>query len=99
MESMESEIQCIILTNDIVLISQIEALGAVNVGEPDCKLVSPYQILGRHETDSPPEERLIPWLGDITDDNTVMLSSDKILTLVEPHKKLIDFYLKLATKE
>jgi len=99
MESMESEIQCIILTNDIVIISQIEALGAVNVGEPDCKLVSPYQILGRHETDSPLEERLIPWLGDITDDNTVMLSSDKILTLVEPHKKLIDFYLKLATKE
>ncbi len=99
MESMESEIQCIILTNDTVIISQIEALPAVNIGEPDCKLISPYQILGRHETDAPLEERLIPWLGDVTDDNIVMLSSDKILTLVEPHKKLIDFYLKLATKE
>ena len=98
MESMESEIQCIILTNDTVLISQMESVVA-DIGAPDCKLTSPYQILGRHETSAPPQERLVPWLGDVTDDNVVMISSDKILTLVEPHKKLIDFYLKLATKE
>ena len=45
MESMESEIQCIILTNDTVLISQIESVAA-DIGAPDCKLTSPYQMLG-----------------------------------------------------
>ena len=43
---MESEIQCIILTNDVVLISQIESVAA-DIGAPDCKLTSPYQILLR----------------------------------------------------
>ena len=34
---------------------------------------------------------------DYTDDNVIMMSSESILTLVEPHKALIDAYLKLAT--
>ena len=40
-----------------------------------------------------------PWLGDLTDDVDIMICSDKILSLVEPHKSLVDSYLKLATKE
>ena len=96
MEQQEINIQCILLTNEEVLISQIEEIIA-DIGEPNCRLTSPYKLLGKHETDLPPEERLVPWLADITDDNVIMISSDKILTLVEPHKKLIDHYLKLAT--
>ena len=37
-----------------------------------------------------------PWLGEVTDDVDIMICSDKILTLVEPHKTLVDSYLKLA---
>jgi hypothetical protein len=96
MEQQEINVQCIILTNDEVLISQIEEVVA-DIGEPNCRLTSPYKILGRHETDAPVEERFVPWLADITDDNVIMISSDKILTLVEPHRILIDHYLKIAT--
>jgi hypothetical protein len=79
-----TNVQIIILKNDEVLISAIEEVGA-EIGDPNCKLTSPYKILGKHETDKPPHERLVPWL------------SESILTLVEPHKALIDAYLKLAT--
>jgi hypothetical protein len=96
MEQQEINVQCIILTNDEVIISQIEEVIA-ELGEPNCRLTSPYRILGKHETDKPVEERFVPWLADFTDDRVIMLSSDKILTLVEPHKKLVDYYLKLAT--
>jgi hypothetical protein len=41
---------------------------------------------------------ITPWLGDVTDDVDIMMCSDKILTLVEPHKTLVDSYLKLATE-
>ena len=65
------------------------------IGDPNCKLTSPYKILGKHETDKPPHERLVPWLSDYTDDTELMMSSESILTLVEIHKALIDAYLKL----
>ena len=60
--------------NQQILISQIEEVGA-DIGEPDCKLIEPF-ILGTDNT-------LQPWLIDITSQNTFMMSSDKILTLVE----------------
>lgn len=95
---MDSEInvQILILKNDEVLITQIEEVLA-DIGNPNCKLTSPYKILGKHETDKPPHERLVPWLCDYTDEDVIMMSSDSILTLVEPHKALTDAYLKLAT--
>ena len=36
-----------------------------------------------------------PYLSNVTDDVEIMICSDKILTLVEPHKSLVDSYLKL----
>ena len=48
-----------------------------------------YKIVGKEMT---------PWLGDVTDDVDIMMCSDKILTLVETHKSLVDSYLKLATE-
>ena len=53
-------------------------------------MISPYKIVDKEMT---------PWLGDVTDDVDIMICSDKILSLVEPHKSLVDSYLKLATKE
>ena len=87
---MEQQIKILVLTNGILLISQIEEVAAVDIGDPNCKMTSPYVINGKE---------MLPWLSDVTDDVDIMICSDKILSLVEPHKSLVDSYLKLATKE
>ena len=77
-------IQLIILTNQLKLVSQIDEVPAVDIGEPDCKLVEPF-VLNKDET-------LAPWLSECTSQNTFMLSSDKILTLVDPKPTLLEKY-------
>ena len=54
------------------------------LGGPDCKLTEPFIIND--------DGTLSPWLLDVTTQNTFMMSSDKILTLVEPNSKLIQKY-------
>ncbi len=88
-------IQVILLKNDVVLISEIEEVGA-DIGEPDCLLKNPYQILGKHETDAPPEERFVKWMDEYTDTGKFMLRSDDVLTFMEPNSKLVDHYNKLT---
>jgi hypothetical protein len=39
---------------------------------------------------------LSPWLKGITNDKEIMMSSDKILTLVEPTKELLNEYTELT---
>ena len=85
-------IKLIILINQQKLISQIEEVGA-DIGQPDCKLTSPYKL----DEFVVEGKEMSPWLGEVTDDVDIMICSDKILTLVEPHKTLVDSYLKLAT--
>ena len=87
---MEQEIKIIVLVNGDLLISAVEEVAALDIGDPNCKMISPYKIVGKE---------MSPWLGDVTDDVDIMICSDKLLSLVEPHKSLVDSYLKLATKE
>tara|TARA_B100000519_G_scaffold185379_1_gene180508 strand:- start:893 stop:1156 length:264 start_codon:yes stop_codon:yes gene_type:complete len=87
---MEQEIKILALVNGDIIISAVEEVAALDIGDPNCKMISPYKIVGKEMT---------PWLGDVTDDVDIMICSDKILSLVEPHKSLVDAYLKLATKE
>ena len=68
------------------LVSQIEEIGA-DIGQPDCKLIEPF-IVGDNNT-------LSPWLVDVTSENVFMLSSDKILTLVDPKPTLLEKYQNL----
>lgn len=75
------------LMNNIILITEIEEVSA-DIGEPDCKLINPYVV----ESDL----SLTPWLSDITKNNELMMNSDKILTIVEPKKTLLDKYLELT---
>ena len=65
------------------LVSQIEEIGA-DIGQPDCKLIEPF-IVGDNNT-------LSPWLVDVTSENVFMLSSDKILTLVDPKPTILEKY-------
>jgi hypothetical protein len=75
------------LTNNTFLISKIEEIGA-DLGQPDCKLINPYVINS--------ELNLTPWLEEITKNDDILISSDKILTIVEPKKTLLDKYLELT---
>lgn len=88
-------VQVILLKNDIVLISKVEEVGG-EIGEPDCLLIEPYMILGKHETDLPPEDRFVKWMADYTDNRKIMIRSDDVLTFVEPNSKLVEFYKKLT---
>ena len=73
----------LVLTTGTKLIATLEEV-TTELGEPDCKLIEPY-IITEHDT-------LEPWLLNITNQNVVMISSDKILTLVEPKTTLLAKY-------
>ncbi len=84
---MEKTIKAIVLTNNKVLVSQIDEIGA-DVGEPDCKLTNPYML----QDDGTME----PWLLSVSRQDTFMISSDKILTLTEPMPTLVEKYEELT---
>mgnify|MGYP001427653625 CR=1 FL=1 len=84
----EKTIKVLVLTTtQQLLISEIVEVAAVDIGQPDCKLVNPFVI----NTESG-QTILEPWLLDITQDDTFMMSSDKILTLCEPTPALLEKY-------
>ena len=79
-------IKLIVLINQQRLVSQIEEIGA-DIGQPDCKLTEPF-IVEDNNT-------LSPWLVESTNQSIFMLSSDKILTLVDPKPTLLEKYQDL----
>jgi len=81
------DVQVIVLVNGQTIISKIAAVVS-ELGEPDCKLINPYQIV---------DGKLISWLSELTDaTDAIMISSDKILTLVDPKETLLNDYLTLT---
>ena len=80
-------IKLIFLTNNVLLISQIEEVGS-EIGEPDCKLIEPF-ILNQSD------ETLSPWLVDFSSQNIFIIHSDKILTITDPKPTLLEKYQKL----
>ncbi|MAG49719.1 hypothetical protein CMO86_08760 [Candidatus Woesearchaeota archaeon] len=76
-------LKVIVLTNQQILVSQIEEV-STDLGEPDCKLVEPFLICD--------EMVLKPWMIDMTNQNTFMIHSDKILTIADPNSKLREKY-------
>jgi len=80
-------IKLLILSNGDKLISQLIEVAPIDIGDPNCKLVEPF-ILNE-------DGSLSPWLVTITNDNEFMMSSDKILTLVEPKPTLLEKYQDL----
>ena len=78
-------------TTQQLLISEIVEVAAVDIGQPDCKLINPFCI----NTESG-QTLLDPWLLNVTKDDIFMLSSDKILTLCDPTPTLLEKYLDLT---
>jgi len=68
------------------IVSQIDEVLA-DIGQPDCKLINPCII----DNDG----KLTKWLSDLTDNTEMFMSSDKILTLVDPNQKLLNAYVKI----
>ena len=87
---MEQIIKVIALTNNQYLISEVVEVAALDIGQPDCKLVNPYTI----DTETG-KTVLEPFLQSVTRDNVFMMGSDKILTLADPTPTLLEQYLDL----
>ena len=73
--------------NNLTLIAQIDEVLA-DIGQPDCKLIDPCVIHGSSEE----EHILTKWMSDLTPNTEMFMSSDKILTLVDPNLKLVNSY-------
>ena len=84
---METIIKAIVLTNNQVLVSQIDEVGA-DIGQPDCKLTNPYMLKD--------DGTMEPWLINISRQDVFMISSDKILTITEPMPTLVEKYEELT---
>ena len=85
---MAQTVKIVTLVSQQLLISEIEEVAAVVPGEPDCKLINPFIIKD--------ELVLEPWLLNVTKDDMFLMSSDKILTLVDPTPTLLEKYLDLT---
>jgi hypothetical protein len=81
---MDKTIKAILLTNNQILVSEIDEVPAAVPGEPDCKLTKPFVLTS--------DGMLESWLMTATRDEEFMISSDKILTLAEPTPTLIEKY-------
>ena len=80
-------VKVLVLTNKQILVSQIDEVAPMDIGDPNCKLIEPF-VMGENDT-------LSPWLIDITNDNEFMMCSDKILTLVDAKPTLLEKYQEL----
>jgi hypothetical protein len=82
----EKTLEILVLITGEKIISQIEEVYS-DLGKPDCKLINPFLINS---------DNLSPWFEEYTDDEEIMISSDKILTILEPKQTFLDKYLELT---
>ena len=80
----KENLKVLVLVTKEMIVTQVEEVQS-ELGGPDCKLTEPFLYDQENEVIS-------PWLLNITTQNTFMLSSDKILTLVEPNSKIVKKY-------
>ena len=83
----EKMIKVLLLSNQEIVVSEIEEI-ACEIGDPNCKLTKPYKIEGG---------ALHKWMQDYTEQNEIMISSDKIITLVTPSPLIFDQYSKVTS--
>ena len=80
-------IKVLLLSNQEIVVSEIEEVAA-EIGDPNCKLTKPYKIV---------DGALHKWMEDYTEQNEIMISSDKIITLVTPSPLIFDKYSKVTS--
>ena len=82
----ENPVQVLLLMNQTILISEIDEVLA-DIGQPDCKLINPCVII---------DGKVSKWMPDLTPNTEMFMSSDKILTLVDPSKHILQEYIKIV---
>ena len=83
---MERNVKCLLLKVDTILVTEIIEVGS-ELGEPDCKLINPYEFFS--------EDDMKPW-PEVTNQTELMIHSDSILTIVDPKPEIIKKYLELT---
>ena len=81
------QVKVLVLTNQQILVSQLEEVAPLDIGDPNCKMIEPF-LIKEYGT-------LSPWLIYFTNENEFMICSDKILTLVDPKPTLLEKYQDL----
>ena len=82
----ENPVQVLLLMNQTILISEIDEVLA-DIGQPDCKLINPCVII---------DGKVSKWMPDLTPNTEMFMSSDKILTLVDPSQHILKEYNKIT---
>ena len=80
-------IKVLLLSNQEIVVSEITEVDAL-VGDPNCKLTKPYKIV---------DGDLHRWMEDYTEQNELMINSDKIITLVTPSPMIFEQYSKVTS--
>ena len=88
MEKMKVIVQCLLLKNNVVIISEIVEVGS-ELGEPDCKLINPYLYSE--------DGSMVRWNYHITEQKEFMIHSDSILTIMKPNEDIIKKYFELIS--
>lgn len=76
-----------------VLVTKIREISS-ELGEPDCELEDPCEFrVGEEDW----KDRLQRWPGkNLTQEHKCMISSDAILTIVEPQPELLEAYKEVV---
>lgn len=88
MEKLNVIVQCLLLKNNITIISEIIEIGS-ELGEPDCKLINPYLYNGNGA--------MVRWNSHLTEQREFMIHSDSILTIMEPTEEIVKKYTELVS--
>jgi len=80
-------IKVLLLTSQEIIVSEIDEVAA-EFGDPNCKLTKPYIFK---------DGTLHKWMQDYTEQNEVMINSDKIITLVTPSPMIFEQYSKVTS--
>lgn len=82
-------IKCLILKTGTNLIAEVIEFGdEVETGEPDCRLVNPFEINQNGQLNRWPF---------FTDQRSLMISSENILTIVDPSQTIHNQYKELVS--
>ena len=77
----------LVITNNLSLLSRIDEVGGA-MSAPDCNITETF-LLNSDGT-------LSQWFVSFTNQNSFVIHSDKILTIVEPNGTLVDKYTDLV---
>ena len=80
-------IKVLLLISQEIVVSEINEVAA-EFGDPNCKLTKPHIFK---------DGALHKWMQDYTEQNEIMINSDKIVTLVTPSPYIFDLYSKATS--